>query len=161
MRPAQTPIGLQLTQASRVVSRAFDDVLAAAGGSLPVWLVLLSLKTQNLASQRELAETMGIREATLTHHLTAMESAGLISRRRDASNRRVQVVEMTAAGNEMFDRLAGVAISFDGRLRHGISSAEIAALEDVLGRLAANVGDADSPRPGGPPWTALADSARS
>jgi hypothetical protein len=68
---------------------------------------------------------------------------------------------MTAAGNEMFDRLAGVAISFDGRLRHGISSAEIAALEDVLGRLAANVGDADSPRPGGPPWTALADSARS
>jgi MarR family transcriptional regulator, transcriptional regulator for hemolysin len=160
MRPARTPIGLQLTQASRVVSRAFDDALTAAGGSLPVWLVLLSLRTQNLASQRELAETMGIREATLTHHLTAMEAGGLISRRRHATNRRVQVVEVTGAGNKMFDRLARVATSFDSRLRHGITSAEITALEDVLGRLAANVGDADSARPGGPPWTALADSAR-
>ena len=156
MRPARTPIGLQLTQASRVVSRAFDDALADAGGSLPIWLVLLSLKTQNLASQRELAETMGIREATLTHHLTSMESDGLISRRRDAANRRVQVVELTAAGNQMFDRLREVAMSFDKRLRHGVSAADVAALEDVLARLAANVGEAGSAGPGAPPWTALA-----
>ena len=38
MRPARVPIGLQLTQASRAVSRAFDDALATAGGSLPVWI---------------------------------------------------------------------------------------------------------------------------
>jgi MarR family transcriptional regulator, transcriptional regulator for hemolysin len=160
MRPARTPIGLQLTQASRVVSRAFDDALAAAGGSLPIWLVLLSLKTQNLASQRELAEAMGIREATLTHHLTAMESAGLVSRRRDAANRRVQVVELTAAGDQMFGQLVAVALSFDKRLRHGVSAAEVTALEDVLARLAANVGEPGSARPGAPPWTVLADSAR-
>lgn len=161
MRPARAPIGLQLSQASRAVSRAFDDALAAAGGSLPIWLVLITLRTQNLASQRELAEAMGIREATLTHHLTSMESGGLISRRRDAANRRIQVVELTTAGNEMFDRLRGVAMSFDKRLRSGITAAEIAALEQVLGRLAANVGAADGARPGAPPWTAMADSARS
>jgi len=161
MRPARIPIGLQLNQASRVVSRAFDEALAVAGGSLPIWLVLLSLKTQNLASQRELAETMGIREATLTHHLTSMENGGLISRRRDATNRRVQVVELTAAGNEMFDRLRGVAMSFDKRLRRGISAAETDVLEDVLVRLAANVGEHDAGRPGAPPWTGLAESARS
>jgi MarR family transcriptional regulator, transcriptional regulator for hemolysin len=160
MRPARTPIGLQLTQASRAVSRAFDDALAAAGGTLPIWLVLLCLKTQNLASQRELAEAMGIREATLTHHLTAMESGGLISRRRDAANRRVQVVEVTAAGDEMFDRLRGVAMSFDQRLRRGISAAEIAAVEGVLARLAVNVGEPGSARADSPPWAALADSAR-
>ena len=160
MRPARTPIGLQLTQASRAVSRAFDDALGAAGGSLPVWLVLISLKTQNLASQRELAEAMGIREATLTHHLTSMESSGLISRRRAAANRRIQVVELTAAGNEMFDRLRGVAMSFDKRLRRGISAAQIAALEDVLGRLAVNVGATDGARPGAPPWTVLAEAGR-
>lgn len=161
MRPARTPIGLQLSQASRAVSRAFDDALAAAGGSLPIWLVLITLKTQNLASQRELAEAMGIREATLTHHLTSMESSGLISRRRDAANRRIQVVELTPAGDEMFDRLRGVATSFDKRLRRGVSAAEIADLEHVLGRLAANVGAADGTGPGAPPWTAMADSARS
>jgi MarR family transcriptional regulator for hemolysin len=155
MRPARTPIGLQLTQASRAVSRAFDDALATAGGSLSIWLVLICLKTQNLASQRELAEAMGIREATLTHHLTAMESAGLISRQRATANRRIQVVELTPAGEAMFDRLRSVALSFDKQLRRGIASAEITALEDVLSRLAANVG---APAAGSPPWTGLADT---
>lgn len=154
MRPARIPIGLQLTQASRTVSRAFDDALAAAGGSVPVWLVLVSLKSRSLASQRELAEVMGIREATLTHHLTSMEAAGLISRRREAANRRVQVVELTEAGEEMFGRLAGVALSFDKKLRRGIPAADVAALADILARLAANVGPA-----GGElrPWAGLAD----
>ena len=156
MRPARTPIGLQLTQVSRAASRAFDDALAGAGGSLPIWLVLICLKTQSLASQRELAEAMGIREATLTHHLAAMESGGLITRRRGAANRPIQIVELTAAGEEMFDRLRGVAASFDNQLRRGISAAQIAALEDVLGRLAANVAAA----PGvSPPWTGLPDGS--
>jgi len=140
MRPIPAPIGLQLTQASRAVGRAFDDVLAAAGGSLPVWLVLLCLKTQSLASQRELAGAMGIREATLTHHLTGMESAGLISRRRSDANRRIQIVELTPAGDQMFGRLRDIAMAFDRQLRRGIPAAEITALEDVLGRLAANAG---------------------
>ena len=88
-RPAHQPLGLHLTRISRTVSRAFDDTLAKAGGSLPVWLVLISLKSGQLASQRELAEAVGIQGATLTHHLDAMESAGLVTRRRDPANRRL------------------------------------------------------------------------
>jgi len=139
MRPAQQPVGLQLTRTARTVSRAFDDALAQAGGSLPVWLVLLAMKTRNLASQRELAEAVGIREATLTHHLSAMETAGLISRQRDPANRRIHIVELTAAGDEMFMTLRAAAIDFDQRLRGGISEQEISRLRGVLARLADNV----------------------
>jgi MarR family transcriptional regulator for hemolysin len=65
-RPAHQPLGLQhLTRVSRTVSRAFDDALAETGGSLPVWLVLISLKRGQLASQRELAEAVGIEGATV------------------------------------------------------------------------------------------------
>ena len=140
MRPARTPIGLQLTRAARTVSRAFDDALAEAGGSLPVWLVLLSLKTRRVASQRELAEAVGIREATLTHHLNAMDAQGLITRRRDPANRRIHVVELTEAGEAAFVRLRGAAGAFDRRLRHGVGDQEIADLEGLLARLAGNVG---------------------
>jgi MarR family transcriptional regulator, transcriptional regulator for hemolysin len=155
MRPARTPIGLQLTQSSRAISRAFDNALAGAGGSLPVWLIMISLKTRTLASQRELAEVVGIREATLTHHLTSMEADGLISRRRDKANRRVQVVELTPAGEEAFLRLRAVALSFDTQLRRGISAAEISDLEGLLERLAANVG---AGRSTSVPWAGLAES---
>lgn len=139
MRPAQQPVGQLLTQTARTVGRAFDDALAAAGGSLPVWLVLLAMKTRSLASQRELAEVVGIREATLTHHLNAMEATGLISRHRDPANRRIHVVELTQAGDKMFLTLRAAAIAFDQRLRNGIAESEIATLRELLGRLAGNV----------------------
>jgi MarR family transcriptional regulator for hemolysin len=35
MRPSQPPIGLLLARTAKAVSRAFDDALTAAGGSLP------------------------------------------------------------------------------------------------------------------------------
>jgi MarR family transcriptional regulator, transcriptional regulator for hemolysin len=154
VRPARIPIGLQLTQAARAIGRAFDEALGKAGGSLPTWLVILSLKTRNLTSQRELADAVGIREATLTHHLAAMESSGLISRRRDPANRRVQVVELTADGEAAFERLRAVAMAFDRQLRHGISDAEITEFGGLLGRFSANVGAAAST----PPWAGLAAS---
>src|SRR5258708_31110642 len=109
MRPARTPIGLELARAARTVSRAFDDALAGAGGSLPVWLILLNLKTRQVASQRELAEAVGVREATLTHHLNAMDAQGLITRTRDPANPRVHILGLTSAGEEAFTPLPGPA----------------------------------------------------
>jgi MarR family transcriptional regulator for hemolysin len=140
MRPARTPIGLQLARVARVVSRAFDDALGEAGGSLPVWLVLLNTKTRRSANQRELAEAVGVREATLTHHLNAMEADGLLTRRRDESNRRIHVVELTEAGEAAFLRLRDAAVAFDRRLRRGMTAEELEQLDRLLGRLAANVG---------------------
>ena len=137
--PAQQPLGLHLTRVSRTVSRAFDETLAEAGGSLPAWLVLISLKSRQLASQRELAEAVGIQGATLTHHLDTMESAGLVTRRRDPANRRLHLVELTPAGDALFLRLRDAAMAFDRRLRAGLSDDDVAQLEALLTRLRNNV----------------------
>src|SRR5580704_11376571 len=137
--PPRSPIGLQLARATKVVSGAFDDALAAAGGSLPVWLVLLSLKTRQPDNQRELAEAVGIQEATLTHHLNAMAAQGLLTRDRDPSNRRVHQVRLTSRGEEAFLRLRTAAVEFDRRLRAGIRDGELEGLDRILQRLSANV----------------------
>lgn len=137
--PARHPIGLHLSRVAKAVSRAFDDALASAGGSLPMWLVLLSLKSGQAASQRELAETVGIQGATLTHHLNAMESAGLVTRQRDPGNRRIHVVALTPEGDALFLRLRDAAMAFDQRLRAGLSDRDIAQAEDLLTRLRDNV----------------------
>ena len=137
--PIRPPIGLQLARSSKAVSRAFDDALAETGGSLPVWLVLISLKMRRIANQRELAESVGIREATLTHHLNAMAAQGLLTRERDPSNRRIHQVRLTEDGEATFLRLRSAALQFDRSLRSGISGQEIAVLEDLLHRLEANV----------------------
>jgi MarR family transcriptional regulator, transcriptional regulator for hemolysin len=150
--PVPLPIGLRLTQAARAVERAFDEALGEAGGTLPVWLILLNLKIRKPANQRELADAVGVREATLTHHLNAMDARGLVTRTREASNRRVQVVALTEAGEAAFLRLREAAMAFDAKLRAGLADADLETLSGLLGHLAANVG-AEEPTP---PWAGAA-----
>jgi MarR family transcriptional regulator for hemolysin len=155
MRPTQIPIGLALSRAARVVSRAFDSALADVGGSLPAWLVLLNLNMHRDANQRVLAEAVGVSGATLTHHLNAMERDGLLSRRRDPDNRRNHIIELTAEGEAALTRLAPEVLSFDQRLRTNFTAEELNTLRSLLDRLCDNVGAS----PSGPPWAGLIEVA--
>ncbi|MBO0772277.1 MAG: winged helix-turn-helix transcriptional regulator [Actinobacteria bacterium] len=143
--PASPPVGLRLSRVARSVSRAFDDALAGAGGSLPVWLVMISLKSRKVGNQRELADAVGIREATLTHHLNAMDAQGLVTRRRDPANRRVHLVELTEQGEAAFGRLREAAAGFDRRLRQGFSDGELDQLAGLLERLERNAAGGTGP----------------
>jgi MarR family transcriptional regulator for hemolysin len=133
-----------LTRSARAIERVFDDRLAAVGGSAPIWLILISLKTGGSRNQRELARMIGIRGATLTHHLNAMETAGLITRRRHPENRRVHVVEMTEDGSSTFLRLREVAAEFDRTVRSGIEPDDLTTFSRVLAQMYANVMGRDS-----------------
>jgi MarR family transcriptional regulator for hemolysin len=140
------PIGLELARTAKLVSRAFDDALAQVGGSLPTWLVLVSLTARRHGAQRELAEAVGVEGPTLTHHLNRMEAAGLITRRRDPANRRVHQVELTEEGEVTFRRLVGAVTAFDQQLRRGFAKKELEAMSGILGRLRANVTPQPLPR---------------
>jgi MarR family transcriptional regulator for hemolysin len=142
-RPREEPIGLQVARTAKTLSRAFDEELANAGGSLPTWLILLSLKARTWGTQRELAQALGIEGPTLTHHLDAMERAGLVTRTREPENRRVQRVELTEAGDAAFHRLRRAATAFDARLRSGLDDDDVGRLRDFLTRLHANIAGED------------------
>ncbi|WP_347355125.1 MarR family winged helix-turn-helix transcriptional regulator, partial [Intrasporangium sp.] len=133
-------------------NRAFQDELARVDGSLPYWLVLIALKSGRHASQRELADAVGIRGATLTRHLDSMQTDGLVSRSVDPDNRRIQRVELTEAGAAAFRRMRRVAMAFDQRLRTGLSSQQIEDLCALLDHVHANIDDGqDEPMPHPPP----------
>lgn len=138
--PPQTmPLGLRLTRSAKIVERAFNDALAEAGGSAPMWTILIACKSGGGRNQNELAASIGIRGATLTHHLDTMEDRELLRRRRDPANRRVHLIELTAAGEQMFHRLRDVADRFDTALRRGVDAAGQDAFETVLDTLVTNV----------------------
>lgn len=138
-RPVSTPIGLRLTRTSRAVTQAFERAMAQAGGSVSTWQVLLLVRSTKWDTQSELADELGITGATLTHHLAALERKGLVRRWREDSNRRVQRVELTDAGVELFDRLRAVAFRHDKLLRSQLSDDEVEQLGALLERLEAGV----------------------
>lgn len=111
------PIGVALWETTQLVMRAFDQVLAEHGGNRPVWFVFLALDRTGQPTQRELAQAIGITEATLTHHLSALEGRGLITRRRDEHDRRVQRIEFTAEGRAAYAAMLEAAVALEDRLR--------------------------------------------
>jgi MarR family transcriptional regulator for hemolysin len=136
-------IGPALHSTAQVVSRAFDRTLAEAGGSRPIWIVLLALTDDPApATQRDLAETVGLSDATLTHHLRAMEDAGLVSRARGTDNRRVVLVTITPAGRAAYKRMLTAALAFDARLTNAVGE-RADDLLDALGVLRTAIADGE------------------
>jgi MarR family transcriptional regulator for hemolysin len=138
VRPQSEPIGLEVTRTGRVLSVKFNDALAAAGGSLPQWLILTALKRGDHTMQRDIAAAIGIEGATLTHHLNRMESDGLVRRERVAGNRRSQLVVLTPAGEALFARLLRAVVAFDQQLSGGFSDRELVTIRKLLARLRVN-----------------------
>lgn len=137
--PHRPPIGLRLTQTARAAASAFEQVMAAAGGSASLWQVLLLVRSQEWGNQSSMAEAMGVTSATLTHHLNAAERQGLVRRWRDPDNRRVQRVELTDDGVAMFDRLRGAAVAHDERLRALFSEEDLERFGEYLDRVRAGL----------------------
>ncbi len=138
MTAAEESLSLLIGRSAKTLSRAFDDVLTAAGGSTPTWQVLLALSSGDHRTQGDLAAAVGVRQPTLVHHLDALERAGLVTRERADGNRRVQHVTVTKAGETLFRRLRRAAASFDGRLRAGLGDADVADLRRLLAQLTEN-----------------------
>ena len=139
MRPTGVPLGLQLARTAKTVSRAFNDALAGAGGSLPTWLILTTLRGAAHASQHELARAIGIEGPTLTRHLDQLEAAGLVRRTPHPDDRRAIRVEPTDTGLALHARLLDVVIAFNRRLAAGLPQNELDALRRTLDALEANV----------------------
>jgi MarR family transcriptional regulator for hemolysin len=140
--PTEVPIGLAVATAGRAVERAFDEELAAAGGSRPNWLILLAVVSGSGSTQGELAGRVGITGPTLVHHLDRLEAAGLLTRRVDPANRRVRSLALTAAGKRTFLRLRDAAAAFDARLRDGLSAADLTRLRTALATMQGNIAPA-------------------
>jgi MarR family transcriptional regulator for hemolysin len=143
--PSEPPLGLLLSQTAKRLSRAFDGALAAAGGSLPTWLVLMSLMREGKLSHGELAQRVGIQGPTLTHHLDAMADQGLVLRERLPDNRRVQVASLTPAGVAMFHRLRVAAAEHDRRIRSAFGDAELSQMRTFLSRLSEHFAERAEP----------------
>jgi MarR family transcriptional regulator, transcriptional regulator for hemolysin len=139
MRQRGTPIGLQLARVSKSVGRAFNDALAEVGGSLPVWLILTTLRGEAHSSQQRLARAVGIEGPTLTRHLDQLEAAGLVRRVPQPDDRRAVRVEPTEAGLALHARMLEVVIAFNRRLTAGLAQDDLDRLRVLLETLEANV----------------------
>jgi MarR family transcriptional regulator, transcriptional regulator for hemolysin len=136
MIKSDLPIGFVVAQTAKFTTRNFEKRLIEAGGSLANWLVLLVLQKSGWILQGDLAEHVGIQNATLTHHLNSLENLNYIQRKRLPDDRRAHRVEITRAGQAHFMQLKKTAQAYDSMLRASLTEQEILQLRELLQRLA-------------------------
>ena len=143
--PAVEPIGRQLVFTAKAMRAAFEDAIVGAGGSLASWIVLSALSERGCCSQAALASHVHLEGATITHHVDRLETAGLVPRRLDPSDRRVRMLELTEAGAELHARLLAAVIELQATVLSGLTAADRAALARCLGIIEANLASLATP----------------
>lgn len=141
--PRNEPLGLQVISTGQLIGRAFDEALAGAGGSLPQWLVLVSLKghDRHQHQHQHLAPAAGDDGDPPADQLQRMEADGLVRRTSGSQSGSAHQFELTDLGEATFNRLLKAVVAFDRRLRTSLADEESATLVDLLGRLRSNVSD--------------------
>jgi DNA-binding MarR family transcriptional regulator len=93
----------KLRRASRLVTRLFDEALAAANLKVTQFSLLRSIERAGAASLSELADVTGFDRTTLTRDLQRLEAEGLVAFGAGA-DRRARRVAVTARGRAALRR---------------------------------------------------------
>jgi len=90
-----------LYSASLAMSKVYKPHLDALGLTYPQYVAMLVLWEQDGLTVSEIGERLFLDSGTLTPLLKRLESAGYISRTRDAADERRVLVGLTAAGRRL------------------------------------------------------------
>jgi DNA-binding MarR family transcriptional regulator len=122
-----------LAVANRSVLAVYRPLLEPLGLTHPQYLVMLALWGEAPMSVKAVAEAIQLDSATLSPLLKRLESAGLITRRRDPHDERTLHIDLTEAGRELREQAERIPPAVVARL--GVSLADLEELRDVLGRV--------------------------
>lgn len=123
-----------LYAAQRAVTAVYRPLLDDLGLTYPQYLVLLVLWERGETTVKELAAALRLDYGTVSPLLKRLQAAGLVRRERSARDERSVLVALTARGEELRERAAGVP----GALltATGLDGPEIVQLREELWRLA-------------------------
>lgn len=103
----------QLAVASSRVSKAFADRYRVEFGlTIPEWRVLAHLAQAGSVSVREIQARVDMDKSKVSRAAARLESAGLIEKRENPSDRRLLDMRLTPKGQAMMARIMPIAEAF-------------------------------------------------
>lgn len=126
-----------LNQAAERSGQEFQRVYKERYGMLRTeWQVLFHLGIYDQMTAKGISERASIHKTKVSRAVQRLEERRFLTRRQDARDRRVEHLELTAAGRAAHSDLQEVAQSYEQRLLDGYSAEEIEQLRGTLQKLA-------------------------
>ena len=122
-----------LHNTSRAWRQALDRRLKYLGVSQASWMTIaVAAKARGPLSQSELAQRLDVEGATMVAMVDRLVKAGLVVREPSTTDRRVKRVVLTAAGNQLYDRVRTEAAAFRKELLVGIDKKQLLLVTELL-----------------------------
>jgi DNA-binding MarR family transcriptional regulator len=134
---AQLPSWL-VSQVALHARRLVVDALAESGVRRHHFTTLLALQEHGPSSQAELGRRLWIDRSDLHAVVGELEREGLVTRQRDARDRRRTVIALTPTGTTMLERLVADVGAAQDTLLEPLRAAERRELTDLLQRVNAH-----------------------
>lgn len=135
MKPDTTQFTSSLAPLSRLWKRAIGIVVAPFGLTEPMTAPLIRIHRTGGMTQIALADALGIGGPSLVPVLNRLEAAGLIERRLDKGDKRVNRVHLTPAGVELAMRIEVAIETLRKTALAGVSDAQISACLEVFAHM--------------------------
>lgn len=128
------------TRASKLMRVAADEAMSRHGVRVGQNLVLEVLWETDGVTPGELAERLHVRTPTVVKSATRMEAAGLLTRRRDATDRRLVRLYLTKRGSSVQAAVEDARDELERRATATLTASEerhlISALRKIISELA-------------------------
>ncbi|MDX6587615.1 MAG: MarR family transcriptional regulator, lower aerobic nicotinate degradation pathway regulator [Solirubrobacterales bacterium] len=133
---AESGCGILFARIARMSGQGLGRSLDALGMSGHEFAILHRLEQGGSAHGRELSRTLRLHPSNLVALLDQLEVEGLIVRRRDPSDRRRQLIKLTAAGTKRLRRAEAAVAEAERELLSPLSAEERRELYGYLERIA-------------------------
>jgi len=133
-------IGRKIIQVSKTIQHAFDlELHDKVGITMAQWRAISILATQNGITQREIADKLGLDTSSLIPLIDRLESKGLVNRRPDNTDRRVNRLFITKKMESLLGQMQSCAKLFRCSLIEGIHKDHLEITRLVLDRISQNL----------------------
>jgi DNA-binding MarR family transcriptional regulator len=127
--------GYLIARAHRLMFHRATEALAPLGLSPRDFGVLSALAMAQPCSQQRLAAIMGVSAPAVLAFVDELETAGLVSRRRNEADRRAYDLTLTEQGTAVLDQARAVALELQATIARTLGPGPDQDLRDLLGKV--------------------------
>ncbi|CAE6910109.1 Transcriptional regulator SlyA [Pseudomonas marincola] len=136
----QHRFAMQVAQLSRSWRAELDRRLAGLGLSQARWLVLLHLaRFDELPTQRQLAQSVGVEGPTLARLLDGLEAQGLVSRQAVPEDRRAKKIALSPQAQPLITEIEAISTQLRLELFSGITEEDLSCCQRVHAQILSNL----------------------
>lgn len=129
-------LGYQISLASRLQEKRFEESLKAVGLTRLSWCVLLAVGNEGLSQPSDIAQFIGIDRTATSRLLRQMEASGLIERIAGKEDKRTTFVHLTQNGVAALKRGEPCAHANNAYMANKLTAEETEEISRLLRKLA-------------------------